>query len=238
LALVGGDEFKPGNEPQDSLLVAHARIHGGPPYVIATAAREHPDAAVATAQRWFEPLGLSVSELRLRTRTEAGRGAAVADAEAGSFFYLAGGDPGRVPQVLDGTATWAAVVEAWRRGAVLAGSSAGAMAMGSWTLIRARMPGDSARTARKALAVVPGIGVVPHFETFGHRWLPSVRSIAASAGVILLGLDERTAAVWQDGVWRAMGDGVVTVIDAEGEWPFAPGAAIEGLPQPAVSSPR
>jgi cyanophycinase len=232
LALVGGDEFKPGNEAHDSLLVAHARIHGGPAYVIATAAREHPDAAVATAQRWFEPLGLVVDELRLRTRTDAGRAATIAAAEAGSFFYLAGGDPGRVAQLLDGTPVWAAVLDAWRRGAVLAGSSAGAMALGSWTLIRARMPGDASRTVRPALSVVPGIAVVPHFETFGHRWLPSVRTIASAAGVVLLGLDERTAAVWQDGVWRAMGDGVVTLIEAEGEWPVPPGGTIDGLPQP------
>jgi cyanophycinase len=233
LALVGGDEFRPGNEPHDALLVAHARIHGGPAYVIATAAREHPDAAVATAQRWFEPLGLTVPELRLRARTDASRAATVAAATEGSFFYLAGGDPGRVPQILEGTPAWEAIVGAWRRGAVLAGSSAGAMALGSWTLIRARMPGDTARTPRAALGVVPGIGVVPHFETFGHRWLPSVASIASSLGVMLLGLDERTAAVWQDGVWRAMGAGVVTVIEAEREWPVAPGDRIEGLPQPA-----
>jgi cyanophycinase len=235
LALVGGDEFKPGNEAHDSLLVAHARIHGGPAYVIATAAREHPDAAVTTARLWFESLGLSVSELRLRTRTDAGRAATVEAAARGSFFYLAGGDPGRVPQVLEGTPAWAAIVGAWRRGAVLAGSSAGAMALGSWTLIRARMPGDSARTPRAALGVVPGIGVVPHFETFGHRWLSSVKAIAVARGVVLLGLDERTAAVWRDGAWTAMGDGVVTMIEAEGEWPVAPGDRIEGLPQPAVS---
>jgi cyanophycinase len=236
LALVGGDEFKPGNEPHDSMLVAHARIHGGPAYVIATAAREHPDAAVATAQRWFAPLGLSVSELRLRTRTDAGRSSTVAAAEQGSFFYLAGGDPGRVPQILEGTPTWSAILAAWRRGAVLAGSSAGAMALGSWTLIRARLPGDTARTPRPALGTVPGVAVVPHFETFGHRWLPSVRGISVARGVVLLGLDERTAALWQDGAWRAMGDGVVTIIEAEGEWPVAPGDRIEGLPPPAVSS--
>ena len=236
LALVGGDEFKPGNEPHDQLLVDAARAHGGPAYVVATAAREHPEAAVATATAWFAGLGLAVTELRLRTRTDASRPATIALAEGGSLFYLAGGDPGRVPQVLEGTPAWDAVLGAWRRGAALAGSSAGAMALGSWTLIRARLPGDASRTPRAALGVVPGIAVVPHFETFGHRWLPSVREIATARGVVLVGLDERTAAIWQDGVWRALGDGVVTVVEAEGEWPVAPGERIEGLPQPAVSS--
>ena len=232
LALVGGDEFKPGNEPHDELLVAAAKAHGGPAYVIATAAREHPDAAVATAGSWFASLGLEVTELRLRTRTEATDRETVSAAERGSLFYIAGGDPGRVPQMVEDTPAWAAVLRAWRSGAALAGSSAGAMALGSWTLIRARIPGDAARTPRPALGVVPGIAVMPHFDTFGHRWLPSVREIATAAGVVLVGIDERTAAVWQDGAWRSMGNGVVTVVDAQGEWPVAPGGLIEALPRP------
>ena len=238
LALVGGDEFKPGNEAQDRRLVAAALAHGGPAFVVATAAREHPEAAVATARAWFAGLGLDVTELRLRTRTEAGRAATVAAAEGASFVYLAGGDPGRVPQVLADTPAWAAVLGAWRSGAVLAGSSAGAMALGSWTLIRARMPGDTSRTVRAALGVVPGIAVVPHFETFGHRWLPSVRDLAAREGVVLLGIDERTAAVWADGTWRVEGPGTVTVVDAEGEWRHGAGEPIDGLPAPRAAEER
>jgi cyanophycinase len=234
LALVGGDEFKPGNEAQDRRLVAAALAHGGPAYIVATAARERPEAAVATARAWFGALGLEVTELRLRTRTEAGRAATVTAAEGASFVYLAGGDPGRVPQILGETPAWEGVVRAWRAGAVLAGSSAGAMALGSWTLIRARMPGDTSRTARAGLGLVPGIAVVPHFETFGHRWLPSIRDLAAREGVILLGIDERSAAVW-DGTWRVEGPGAVTVIDAEGEWRHGAGEPIDGLPAPRVA---
>jgi cyanophycinase len=235
LALVGGDEFKPGNEAQDRQLVEAALRHGGAAYIVATAAREHPDAAVATARGWFSGLGLEVSELRLRTRTEAGRAATVAAAEGASFVYLAGGDPGRVPQILADTPAWEAVLRAWRAGAVLAGSSAGAMALGSWTLIRARVPGDTSRTARAGLGVVPGIAVVPHFETFGHRWLPSIRDLAASEGVVLLGISERSAAMWDDGTWRVEGPGAVTVIDAEGEWRHGAGEPIDGLPAPRVA---
>jgi hypothetical protein len=54
-SLVGGDEFKPGNEMHDRLLVEH---HGrAPAYVVPTAAaRQRPDLAVATAQQWFKGL--------------------------------------------------------------------------------------------------------------------------------------------------------------------------------------
>ena len=234
LALVGGDEFHPGNEDHDRLLADVALRHGGPAYVIATAAREHPDAAVATATAWFASLGLSVAELRLQSRRQAADRATAALAAGGSLFYLAGGDPGRVPRILAGTTAWEAILGAWRRGAVLAGSSAGAMALGGWTLIRESVPGDARRSARPALGVVPGIAVVPHFETFGNRWLPSVRPVATAAGVTLLGIDERTAALWQSGTWRATGSGSVHVLGPTGEVTYGAGAPVYGLPAPVV----
>ncbi len=52
LALVGGDELHPGNEPQDQVLVEAAR--NGPAFILATAAARHdPRAAVRNAQAWF-----------------------------------------------------------------------------------------------------------------------------------------------------------------------------------------
>lgn len=229
LALVGGDELNPGNEPQDEVLVAAAA--GGPAYVLATAAgRQRPELAVEHAVRWFAALGLDLEELPATKRSHATSAENAERARAGRFFYLVGGDPGLVPKTLADTPLWSAIVAAWRDGAALAGSSAGAMALCEWTLVRDRMPGDDRRRYAPALGLVPGVAVLPHFDTFGHRW---VDSASERDGVILLGLDERTAALWEDGAWRALGDGGVTVI-ANGECRrFEDGAAIEGLPEPA-----
>src|SRR6266576_1708721 len=61
LALVGGDEFKPGNEEQDRMLAAAAKR--GPAYVVPTAAaRQGPQDAVDHATSWFKTLGLSLEE--------------------------------------------------------------------------------------------------------------------------------------------------------------------------------
>jgi cyanophycinase len=230
LALVGGDELGPGNEPQDRILVAAAR--GGPAYVIATAAaRQRPDLAVANARRWFGTLGLDVEELPLTKRSHATSAAVAAQASKGRFFYLVGGDPGRVPKVLADTPAWSAIVEAWRDGAALAGSSAGAMALGSWTLIRDRMPGDDQRRYREALGLVPNVAVVPHLSTFGERWIPSAIE-AAPDGAVLLGIDERTAALFADGSWRVEGAGTVAVVTATARVSSGQGDPIEGLPTP------
>ena len=50
-----------------------------------------------------------------------------------------------VVQVLKGTRVWTSIFQAWRDGASLAGSSAGAMALCSHTLIRAGWPDRTQR---------------------------------------------------------------------------------------------
>ena len=231
LALVGGDELKPGNEQQDEEL---ARAVGdGPAFVLATAAgRQRPEVAVANAVRWFASLGLAVEELPATRRSDARYSANAARARQGRFFYLVGGDPGLVPKTLAGTPLWEAIAEAWRTGAALAGSSAGAMALGEWTLVRERMPGDDRRRYLPALGLVPRVAVLPHFETFGHRWVESAVRAAPRSDVVLLGVDERTAALHVDGAWRALGDGGVTVIAGGERRRFASGEPIEGVPPP------
>ena len=234
LALVGGDELHPGNEPQDALLAAAAG--SGPAFAVATAAARHrPELAAANARDWFARFGLDVAELPVRTKTQARSVETAALAEHGTFFYLVGGDPGIVPDVLAGSRVWQAIVTAWRGGAALAGSSAGAMALGRWTLIRGRFPGDRSRSYRDALGLVPNVAVLPHFATFGREWVTSALEGRPSDDVILVGIDERAAAVWSDGVWRAMGDGGVTVITIDGERTAAPGEVIDGLPPPATT---
>ena len=160
LALVGGDELHPGNEEQDRVLVEAAG--SGPAYVLATAAgRQRPELAVRHAVDWFGSLGLTVEELPATKRSYVTSAENASRARAGRFFYLVGGDPGLVPKTLSGSPLWDAIVAAWRAGAALAGSSAGAMAMGEWTLVRDRMPGDDRRRYLPALGLVPNVAVLP-----------------------------------------------------------------------------
>jgi cyanophycinase len=233
LALVGGDEFKPGNEEQDRMLVAAARSRGGPAYVVPTAAaRGGPEQAVANATRWFAGLGLELVELHVLTRTHANSEELAAQAERGSLFYLVGGDPGHTASTLRDSRVWRAMERTWQAGAALAGSSAGAMALGEWTLIRDRFKGDHRRQYRPALAAVPRVAVVPHFETFGHRWLESAAERAPRSDAILLGIDERSAAVWDGRGWTARGPGSVTVIQQGERVAGRSGEPVLGLPEP------
>ena len=227
LLLNGGDEFRPGNEPQDRELVAAAGP--GPAYVVPTAARrQRPEMAVATARAWFTGLGVELQELPVYTRSDAGSAELVARAAGAGLLYLTGGDPGLLAQTLRGTRVWEAMVGAWARGAALAGSSAGAMALCQWTLVMARWPRHEQRRPVEALGLVPGTAVLPHFERMGSRWTVD----AAPDGLVLVGIDERTGAVWSGGGWHAAGAGSVVVVAGGETARFGPGEAVTGLPAP------
>jgi cyanophycinase-like exopeptidase len=235
LALVGGDEFNPGNEEQDRLLAAAARP--GPAFVVPTAAgRQHPEVAVEHATSWFKQFGIELEELPVLKRTDANSNALAERALSGGFFYLVGGDPGLVVQVLRSSRVWTSIFEAWLGGAALAGSSAGSMALCGHTLIRASWPNRFNRRPADALGVLPGTAVLPHFETFGRRWIDSAQR--ELPGTTLLGIDERSAALWAEGgKWRAVGPGSVTVIKGSKVETFKTGSEILGLRQPALRLP-
>jgi len=234
LALAGGNEFNPGNEEQDRVLAAAAG--SGATYVVPTAAaRQAPDRAVAHAQEWFRQFRLELEELPVLKRGDAMSPKLAERARTGGFFYLVGGDPGLVAQVLRGSTVWRAMFEAWRDGASLAGSSAGAMALCSHTLVRAVWPNRFNRRPADALGLLAGTAVLPHFDAFGGRWVESAQ--AAAPELTLLGVDERSAAVWHDGRWRAMGPGAVTVIKGNKVRRFESGQDVVGLRSPTRRLP-
>jgi cyanophycinase len=235
LALVGGDEFNPGNEEQDRILAASARP--GPAFVVPTAAaRQGPEEAVAHATSWFKQFGLELQQLPVLKRADANSKEVAALARTGGFFYLVGGDPGLVAQVLHSSRVWNAIFEAWLEGSSLAGSSAGAMALASQSLIRATWPNRFNRRPTEALGLVPETAVLPHYETFGHKWVESAeRELPRTT---LLGIDERSAAVWAAGEWRAAGPGSVTVIKGSKTTRFPSGSKITGLNAPVRMLPQ
>ncbi len=73
------------------------------------------------------------------------------------FVYLAGNSPMHVRSVLKGSRVWDALVDAWRGGSVVAGSSAAAMALTD-PMVDARGGGLTI-----GLGLVTGMAVVPHF---------------------------------------------------------------------------
>jgi cyanophycinase len=181
---------------------------GRPAYVLPTAAaRQDPARAVRTAAAWFFTLGCAVQELPVLTRSDAQSPALAERVADAGLVYLVGGDPGHLLATLEGSAVWQAIEAAWRDGAALAGSSAGAMVLAEYVLLRAKWPNHHRRRPVPGLGLVPGVAVVPHYDGGGARW-------TTEAPLPLLGLDERTAAVWTEQTgWQALGPGRVVGIE-------------------------
>lgn len=204
LALVGGGEWREGCDFDRELL----EVSGATEVLVlpTAAAFEAPDKAVATAVRWFEGLGATVRGLDVLERhdaTDAANAKAVRDAP---FTYLSGGSPLHLRSVLKETAVWEALRAAWHAGAVLAGSSAGAMVLCDPMVD----PRGGAFTV--GLGLVENLAVVPHAPAEGFAREHERTLDLATPGLLVAGIDERTALVRDGaGTWRCAGAGSAVV---------------------------
>ena len=103
--------------------------------------------------------------------------------------------------------------------------------MGEWTLIRRAYPGHAERRCKPALGLVPRVAVAPHFETFGHRWVDPVLAEPPAEDTVIVGVDQRSAAVWNGRGWTARGPGHITVVTTRDHVVYQPGAPVQ-LPAP------
>jgi cyanophycinase len=207
LALIAGGEFSDGCDFDGELLAASG---GHEVLVLPTgSAFEHPERAVLAAAEWFEPLGGQVEGLMVVGRADAEDPGMAEVVRRHRFIYLGGSSPLHLRSVLKGSAVYAALVEAYHGGAVVAGSSAGAVVLTDPMVD----PRGGALTV--GLGLVPGMAVVPHFgdvaeDAHGEKLHRSVA--LAPAGLPVVGLPERTAVVRDpSGSWRSAGVGQVTV---------------------------
>jgi cyanophycinase len=154
-------------------------------------------------------------------------------------LFLAGGDQNRITRALlkpDGTDTpvLQAIRETWRRGGLIAGSSAGAAAQSETMISVSGLPDDSLdegmdaldfgptqHVARRGVLVTRGLalfrtGVVDqHFSQFRGRLGRLTRVVIQQRLRYGFGVDENTAiAVAPDGTVEVLGAGNVTVVDA------------------------
>ena len=115
-----------------------------------------------------------------------------------------------------------AIMEAVEEGAVLAGSSAGAMVLGSLM----RRPHNGGWI--EALGIVPGVAVLPHHERSDPAETSRQLQSQVPGDLTVLGIDARSGCIGRPGSWRAVGSGKVTVYRGTQWQVFASG---ESLPQ-------
>jgi len=216
------------------MLEIEAELIAGRParYVqLPTAAGEESAASVA---RWVAlgeaqaaRLGVQAVPVMVLERDQADDDAHARQVAGAGLIYLSGGSPGHLADTLRGTRVWAAIHAEWRRGAALAGCSAGAMALTS-SVPDIRHP----RAApHPGLGVVPRLRIIPHFDRL-RRWMPwLVRTMTSQLtdGERLVGIDEETAIV-SDGTdfshWLVKGKRQAWVLGPDRRQPFQAGETV------------
>jgi cyanophycinase len=234
LALLGGEEFTDGFEDVHAGLLAEC---GGRrvvylPTCAADDGAEAIDYWCATARTRLSALGAEVEAPRVvdaASANDAGNAQLVAEAD---WVYLGGGYPHVAMRILPKTRVLEALEAALARGALICGTSGGAMLMStrSWVMTpeliaevgriwESGPPPDWDPPAPPPLACLDLVShsvCWPHFNrTFsfslsGSGWRP--------AGFTVIGIDEHTALVRPAGSsdrWEVRGHGMVTILRDE-----------------------
>jgi cyanophycinase len=211
IALVGGDEFRTGCEEMDREIMRASGHDPAKVVVIPTAAVTGPAKAANDGATHFGALGGDSSQLMLLERGHAEDPDFFAPATLADVVYFTGGSPERLLETVADSPFMKAVLESVERGAVLAGSSAGAMVMG------AMMRRSSAGGWVDALGLVPGVAILPHHERRDQAETSKELESDAPSGLTFLGIDARTGCLGTPGNWLVVGSGRVTVYQGS-EW--------------------
>ena len=211
VALVGGDEFRPGCEDFDRAMLKATGVNRPKLLVIPTAAaHENPSKAASNGVGYFSELGADASPLMALDNSNANDEGMASEVEGAHVIYMTGGNPAHLLDSLNGSILLARMTDALERGAVIAGSSAGAMVMGSWMRFRGW---------RQALGMAEGIATLPHHERADSSTVAKELAATTPDGLrAVFGVCGRTGCLGSpDGRWTVHGPGDVTVYQ-HGEW--------------------
>jgi cyanophycinase len=242
--LIGGAEDK----VRDKLVLSRfAEDAGGVDghVVVVSTASALGDLATERYGQLFRGFGIGrVSGLRPEERAQADSSEMAQTLSDATAVFLTGGNQLRLSSVVSGTRLADAIQRAHDRGAVLAGTSAGASAMATHMMAFGRS-GETPKTRMAQLAaglgIVHGVVIDQHFQQRG-RFGRLLAVVAQSPSLVGIGLDEDTCGiVHADRTMEVIGHGAVTVIDgshvvtdahqAKGHRPImVSGAIVHSLP--------
>ena len=219
VALVGAGEFlAPMAEFDRGLLEAIGRPR---PRVVILPTASAPDGEAAfrvwaeMGTEHFAALGAEVEPILVRDVDGGRDDAALQAVGEADLIYLSGGDPRHLLRVLLGSPLGAAIATANARGTIIAGCSAGAMALVGRTMDfrsipKLRLPLPFPIRWQQGLGLVEGVAVLPHYDAWPEP-LSAAVALQAPRGSVVMGIDEDTAVVGRGGTWQVHGRGRVTI---------------------------
>ena len=203
-------------------MAERAEAHTGQrDIVLISTATRHPEILANDYVNIYTRIGVSRSRIQtpyIRNRDEAMEGHHADLIQGAAGIFLTGGDQYALTQALDRTPVEEAIREAYGRGAVVAGTSAGATAMGRPMIVAG---GGNGELRKGMVQMSHGLAwagddliIDTHFGSRGR--FPRLASVVAEQPHALgVGIDENTCLlVDSDGRALVVGVGVVYFIDA------------------------
>lgn len=214
--VIGGAEDKLRDKVILSRFAKFADGEQGKVVVISTASSLG-EQATALYRDLFTGLGIGeVVGVRPEERDEADDPEMAAILREATGVYLTGGNQSRLTQVVAGTRLGDALFLAHDRGAVIAGTSAGASAMASHMVAF----GNAGPTPKNRMVQLSaGLGILSNVvidQHFGERGRIGrlLALVAQSPSLLGMGIDEDTCAIaFADQTLHVIGRGAVTIVD-------------------------
>ena len=217
--IIGGAEDKVRDRV---ILNRFVTLAGGPDatiVVISTASSLGAEAG-ARYKAVFGELGVNrVRPLHAVTRPQANDESAALLLRDATGVFLTGGNQLRLASTIGGTRLADAILERFRHGAVVAGTSAGASALSSHMIAfgaSGATPKQRMAQISAGLGLIPGVIVDQHFQQ-RNRLGRLLSLIAQNPSLLGIGVDEDTAGVvGPDHQLEVIGRGSITVVDGAG----------------------
>lgn len=217
LLLVGGAEDK---RRRIVVLRRFAALAGGrgSSIVVVPTASSLATEAVEVYRAVFGRLHITdVEAVDPQTRAESDDPALIAAIDRATGVFITGGNQLKLTQLILGTGVHRAVERAYRRGAVVGGTSAGASVLSQFMI---SMGDEGVSPRQRSSQLTAGFGLLPHAIVDQHfsqrtRYGRLLSMVAASPSLLGLGIDENTAAeVVDEQSMAVVGSGSVYVVDA------------------------
>jgi cyanophycinase len=215
LVLIGG-----ACDPEGAALRSFLKMSGaadGAPLIVLTTASTDPAKAAIAWKRDLESAGATNVEAPVIDRRERAQDPACAElVRSARGIFLGGGDQLKLVSTLGGSRTWRAVREAFGKGAIVCGTSAGAAALSETVL-----SGGEVTSAGSAvpLHLGPGLGLLgfssvidTHFARRG-RLQRLIQQVARNPELLGIGIDENTGLVVRGHLAEVVGPGNVYYVD-------------------------
>ena len=218
LVIIGGNEDKTN---ECTILRKFIELAGGRQARIAilTTATELPREVGDEYRSLFTELGAaSAGILYIVNREAANDFHQVSEIEQATGIFFTGGDQLRLTSILGGSRVDKAIRRAYGKGAIIAGTSAGASVMSDTMIVG----GDSSDTPKKStismahgMDLLEDVVIDQHFAQRG-RINRLLGAVAQNPYVLGVGVDEDTAViVAPDGKMEVIGSQTVTVVDGK-----------------------